>query len=71
MNGQPAFVPIGGNLAELLNNAGFKTQEQQDAALASLKIERLWRGKHYPVAIDTKNSRTFGLTLFPGDRVSW
>ncbi len=71
LNGRPAFVPIGGNLAELLNNAGFKTQEQQDAALATLKIERLWHGKHYPMLIDTKNSRTFGLTLFPGDRVSW
>ena len=71
LNGRPAFVPIGGNLAELLNNAGFETQEQQDAALANLKIERLWRGKHYPMLIDPKDSHTFGLTLFPNDRVSW
>jgi|GEM_PF-2576437 len=71
VNGRPAYLPIGGNLAELLNNAGFETQEQQDAALANLKIERLWHGQPYPVQIDTKDSRTFGLTLFPGDRVSW
>ena len=71
LNGKPAFVPIGGNLAELLNNAGFKTQEEQDAALANLKIERLWRGKHYRMEIDTKDTRTFGLTLFPGDRVNY
>jgi hypothetical protein len=71
INGQPAFVPIGGNLAELLNNFGFETQQQQDAALANLKVERVWRGKPYPIALDVKDSRTFGLILFPGDRVSW
>ena len=71
LNGRSAFVPIGGNLAELLNDAGFETQEKQDAALANLKVERLWHGKHYPMLIDTKDSRTFGLTLFPGDRVNW
>jgi hypothetical protein len=71
INGQPASVPIGGNLAELLNNFGFKTQEEQDAALAKLKVERLWQGKPCPIAIDPKEPRTFGLVLFPGDRVSW
>jgi hypothetical protein len=71
VNGRPAFVPIGGNLAELLNNFGFETQQQQDAALANLKIERLWHGKHHPIAIDVKDTHTFGLVLFPGDRVSW
>lgn len=71
VNGRPASVPIGGNLAELLNNCGFETQERQDTALAHLKVERIWQGKHYPIVLDTKNSRTFGLVLFPGDRVSW
>jgi len=71
LNGKPAYVPVGGNLAELLNNAGFQTQEQQDEALARLKVERMWRGRPYPVVIDPKNSLTFGLVLFPGDRVSW
>jgi hypothetical protein len=71
INGQPAFVPIGGNLAELLNNFGFETQAQQDAALARLKVERVWHGQYYPIALDVKDTRTFGLVLFPGDRVSW
>jgi hypothetical protein len=71
LNGQPAFVPVGGNLGELLNNAGFETQIQHDGALANLKVERLWRGKLYPVQIDPKDSQTFRLVLFPGDRVSW
>jgi hypothetical protein len=71
INGQPAFVPIGGNLAELLNNFGFETQAQQDAALASLKVERVWRGQYFPIVLDIKDTRTFGLVLFPGDRVSW
>jgi hypothetical protein len=71
INGRSAFVPIGGNLAELLNNFGFETQEQQDAALARLKVERAWHGEYYPIALDVKNSSTFGLVLFPGDDVSW
>jgi hypothetical protein len=71
INGQRAYVPIGGNLAELLNNFGFETQAQQDAALAKLKVERVWHGQYYPIAFDGKDTRTFGLVLFPGDRVSW
>jgi hypothetical protein len=71
INGQRAFVPIGGNLAELLNNFGFETQAQQDAALASLKVERIWHGQYFPIVLDVKDTRTFGLVLFPGDRVSW
>jgi hypothetical protein len=71
IHGQSAFVSIGGDLTELLNGFGFETQEQQDAALARLKVERGWHGQHYPVALDVKDTRTSGLVLFPGDRVSW
>jgi len=71
LNGQAASVPIGSHLGDLLNGAGFKTQEQQERAIATLSVERMWHGSYHGIVMDKSNRRSFACQLLPGDRVSW
>ncbi|MGD0579590.1 MAG: hypothetical protein ABSC08_11750, partial [Bryobacteraceae bacterium] len=70
-NGRMLYVPVGGNLRDVLGAAGIRDDQDQDKTLATLKVERLWHGAPVPVELDHGNAGGLGLVLIAGDRVSW
>jgi hypothetical protein len=68
VNGRRQYVPIGSTVDTVLDAV---PAEQKPAALKTLRIQRLFRGKYCDVNFNPANPELPILPLFAGDRISW
>jgi hypothetical protein len=68
VNGKPAYVPVGGNVAEVLRTAGVR---QPQSALQSLQVLRPYEGALTPVEFDRARPDILSLTLIGGEEIRW
>uniref|UniRef100_Q02AI6 Lipoprotein n=1 Tax=Solibacter usitatus (strain Ellin6076) TaxID=234267 RepID=Q02AI6_SOLUE len=68
VNGKPAYVPVGGNVAEVLRTAGVR---QPQTVIQSLQVLRPYEGALAPVEFDRTRSDILNLTLIGGEEIRW
>jgi hypothetical protein len=68
LNGRREHLPIGSTVETALASV---PADQRAAALGTLRIERLFRGKYCAVKFSAANPEVPRLALFAGDRISW
>jgi hypothetical protein len=68
VNGKPAYVPIGGNVGELLRSAGVR---QPQTVVAGLQVLRPYEGALAPVEFDRTRPDILNLTLIGGEEIRW
>jgi len=68
VNGKPAYVPVGGNVAEVLRTAGVR---QPQSVLQSLQVLRPYEGALTPVEFDRTRPDILALTLIGGEDIRW
>ena len=68
VNGKPAYVPVGGNVAEVLRTAGVR---QPQAVIQSLQVLRPYEGALAPVEFDRTRPDILNLTLIGGEEIRW
>ena len=67
-NGKPAYIPVGGNVAELLRGRGIRDPQ---SAVSSIDILRPYSGVLTPIDFDRTRPDILSLTLIAGDQVRW
>jgi hypothetical protein len=68
VNGHREYLPIGSTVETALAAV---PAEEQAAALRTLRIARIFRGKYCEVKFSAANPELPRLTLFAGDRIVW
>jgi hypothetical protein len=67
-NGKPAYVVVGGNVAELLRNVGVR---EPRTVAQTLQVLRPYEGALLPVEFDRTRPDIFNLTLIGGEEIRW
>ncbi|GEM_PF-4358944 len=67
-NGKDEYVPVGGNIADLMRGAGVRDPM---AKTATLKVTRPYEGKLAPVEFDHSKSSILSLVLIGGEELTW
>jgi hypothetical protein len=66
VNGQDAFVPIGGAVGGAIGHT-----RPLDEIVKTLQVRRLYQGHLIPVKFDPTSRAIFGLVLMPGDEITF
>lgn len=67
-NGRDEFVPVGGNVADLMRSLDIRDPRSK---LPTLRIHRPFEGALRPVEFDPANPSILGLVLVGGEQLTW